>query len=681
MSTVRSDELRALADSINGNANGAQAVVALLLLLALYLFLTLVASTDRNLLFDGQVVLPQLGVGLTVSISYVLVPPVFFYLHLHGMLILATLARQMRAYDTLVRAGGGEQQQPNGSTRSHESAPPWNWLSAFPFIQMYVPNSGTALVSRTLVWLTVVVIPLLLLAAIDLSFLRYQSWPITLFHHSILLLDFLVVQIFLMRFRLGLARRSPIRQLKAVLVHNLRRVMTAPRARRVCGAMKRVRYVPSLSILLLFVAYAHPPSFDLATLDENRERMWGQAELGFWNSALSGHNILDAGPCEWWGLACRYLDVREGQPVVFDGSSVSDAASASEDLHGVEGADLTRRNFRFAKLHSVRLIEADLRHVDLRGAELDRSMFRRADLSDADLTGAQLHNADLQGANLLRAKFNSVDLYKADLRGAQMTTAQFMGASLHKAQLAGAEIALACLAGSSLMSAGLQGVDLSGASLQGAELSGAMLHGANLARAKLHAVSFGLTRLDGANLKAANLAFTTGIPASLYLTLLDEATFHTDAEKTSIDYRGDTLCPMELWTSKSASGPGRTIEQHIESRLDLAVKQRSRGQDWRMLWNKNNDTYRGHTARIAGRRYWKDFREWTVEFACRNQFTALSTLRRWKYTDKMHNVPVPSSEWRLMREKLASRRHSEPDCLGLVLLPERLWESFLLDWN
>lgn len=681
MPTLRSDELRALADAINSNANAARTVVVLLLLLALYLFLTLVASTDRNLLFDGQVVLPQLGVGLSVSISYALAPPIFLYLHLHGMLVLATLARQMRTYDTLVRAGGGEQPQPNQSTRSQETAPAWNLLSAFPFIQMYVPNSGTALPSKMLVWLTVVIIPPLLLAAIDLSFLRYQSWTITLFHHFVLLFDILVVQIFVMRFRWGLARRSATRQLEVVLVRYLRRIVTVSRARRACSFMKHVRYAPSVGILLLFVAYAHPPSFNLATLDDDRARMWGNAGLGFWGSALSGHNILDAGPCKWWGLACRYLDVREGQPVEFDGSSVSDTASASEGVHGVQGADLSKRDFRFARLHSVRLIEANLRRVDLRGAELDRSVFRRADLSDADLTGAQLRQADLQGANLLRAKFNAVDLYEAELRGAQMTTAEFMGANLHKAQLAGAEMDLACLAGSSLMSAGLQGANLSGAYLQGAELLGAKLHGANLARAQLHAVNFGLTILDGANLSKANLEFTFGTPASLYLTVLDDVTFHSGTEKTSTDYRGNTLCPVNLWTLKPASGSSTTIEQEIKQRLNHANMQKWRAQVWRLIRNRTNPTDSGSTARIVGGQYWHNLREWTVEFACRNRFTALSTLRRWNYIDAMDNVPVPPSEWRLMRKKLASHRRSASDCLGLVTLPESLWESFLLDWD
>lgn len=680
MPTVQSDELRTLTDSINGNANVARTVIALLLLLALYLFLTLVASTDKNLLLDGQVLLPQLGVGLAVSISYVLAPPVFLYLHLHAMLVLATLTRQMRTFDALVRPGDGQEAQAYRAALGGDSALAWNWLSAFPFIQMYVPNSGMAVVSLTLVWLTVSVIPLLLLIAIDLSFLRYQSWPITLFHHSILVLDFLVVQHFLTRFQWGLARCSPTRQLRALLVRYLRRLVTPPRVPWVYGALKRVRYAPSLCTLLLIAAYAHPPSFDLATVDNDRARIWGEPMLGFWSSALSGHNILDAGPCEWWGLGCRYLDVREGQPVAFDGSSVSDAASSPEGRHGLERSDLARRDFRFARIHSVRLAEADLRHTDLRGAELDGSILRRADLSDADLTGARLRYADLQGANLHRAKFNAVNLYKADLRGAQMSTAQFMGADLHRAQLAGADMSLTCLAGSRLMSAGLQGVNLGGAYLQGADLTGAMLHGANITRAKLHGVSFGLAVLDGANLRQTDVSFTTGFPASLYLTVLDDVTFDTKTEAMSTDYPSDTLCP-DLWTHESASHPGRTIEEHFKNQLEISVNQRWKGQDWNTIRNKNNDMYPGPTSRFEGRPYWQKMRKWTADFACRNQFTALGTLRRWQYRDMMDGLDVPSAEWRSVRESLASQRRSKHECLGLASLPERLWEAFMLDWN
>ena len=271
------------------------------------------------------------------------------------------------------------------------------------------------------------------------------------------------------------------------------------------------------------------------------------------------------------------------------------------------------------------------------------------------------------------------DLYKADLRGAQMSTAEFMGANLHEAQLAGADMRLACLAGSTLISAGLQGVDLGGAYLQGADLGGAMLHGANLKGAKLQAVRFGLTVLDGANLSGSDLGLTIGIPASLYLTILDDVKYR--AGETIADYRNGTLCPSDLWTLEGASSSGSTIAQRIERWQELAVKKKWRGWDWREIWNTRNHTPLGRNASDEGGRYWQDLRDWTVDFACTNQFTALSTLRRWEYTNKIDNLSVPSSVWRSVRKDLASKRRSEHECPGLASLPGRLWESFMLDWN
>lgn len=63
---ARHARLRSLADSVNDTARMARNSLSLLLIVALYLGLTLVASTDENLLRNGQVVLPQVGVGLSI---------------------------------------------------------------------------------------------------------------------------------------------------------------------------------------------------------------------------------------------------------------------------------------------------------------------------------------------------------------------------------------------------------------------------------------------------------------------------------------------------------------------------------------------------------------------------------------------------------------------------------------
>ncbi len=71
------ERLRVLAASVNETARMARATNSLFLFVALYLALTLLSATDENLLRNGQVVLPQVGAGISVVESYVLAPFVF----------------------------------------------------------------------------------------------------------------------------------------------------------------------------------------------------------------------------------------------------------------------------------------------------------------------------------------------------------------------------------------------------------------------------------------------------------------------------------------------------------------------------------------------------------------------------------------------------------------------------
>ena len=69
--------LHRLADSINDTARMAQTSLSIMLLVALYLGLTLVSPTDKNLFFNGQGTLPQMGVGISVAQGYIFAPPIF----------------------------------------------------------------------------------------------------------------------------------------------------------------------------------------------------------------------------------------------------------------------------------------------------------------------------------------------------------------------------------------------------------------------------------------------------------------------------------------------------------------------------------------------------------------------------------------------------------------------------
>ncbi len=559
-----STELQALATSINVNASTARATFVALLVVSLYILLTLVASTDYNLLINGQVVLPQLGVGLSVESSYIIAPLVFVLLHIHGMFILSTVARQLRSYRVLLRSNESRQTESEKHTGDVRTRHHWDWLTTFPFVQIYHPERGATFVARVLVWLVTTCIPLLLLFAVDLSFIRYQSAGITWFHHAILLFDFLLISCFgrslYPRDTLALPFLLADRLFSVFLGHRI--IPTSENARRLLYLAARA---PAACFLLLVLVYAHPPSFEAATAEESRNTVWGMSEEGFWSSAVSGKNIIDVGPCKWWQRACRFLDVSEGSDVVFEGSSLAGTGAGQREQRDQQRyLDLNSRHLRFSRLHSVDLGGADLRFAKLQGAELSGSNFRRADLSDADLTGVRAGESSFEGANLLRAKFNSAYLWRANFRGSQMTTAQFVGAELYGAQLAGADLGVAYLQGANLMSAGLQGADLGGTFLQGAILRGAMLHGANFTGARLHGTDFRISNADGAMLSGAALGFTEGTPTSMYLTSLENVTYEGPPSDVDVTAVLISLPSRELSGLRHGLDSGLTIQEYVD---------------------------------------------------------------------------------------------------------------------
>jgi uncharacterized protein YjbI with pentapeptide repeats len=121
------------------------------------------------------------------------------------------------------------------------------------------------------------------------------------------------------------------------------------------------------------------------------------------------------------------------------------------------------------------VIGAQLIGVDLRYASAKSAFFACTDLSGADLTGAHLTGADLRG----------VRLTGADLSGAHLQSVRLSSADLTNANLRGAHLNLADLSGALLSLADLTGADLRGTHLNGAELIAADLKDADLFEADL----------------------------------------------------------------------------------------------------------------------------------------------------------------------------------------------------
>ena len=605
----RHARLKTLADSINDSARMARGMLSLLLLVALYMGLTLVVSTDENLLVNGQVALPQTGVGISIVQSYIFAPPIFLYLHIQTLYLLSVLARKIQRYETaLAREFPDATTQFGQKKIDTEREECWDWLSAFALVQLFRQNDGS-LVPIMLSWLSTIVIPLLLLFTIDLSFVRYQSLEITLSHHIFLLLDLLFIELF--------RRRTLNPNLVAMPV--------------LAVDMAKVAWAFGILFIIIVIFNALPPRFELSAVKRDQKQIWQSDKSE--DTKLNKENLLDAGPCEWWGLACRHLDVRLKRLV----------KTRPEDVDYVDNLDLSGRNLRFAEFSSARLPYANFYMAKLQGADLSR----------AQLQGAVLFEAQLQDADLSRAQLQGADLSLAQLQGADLSLAQLQGADLFRAQLQGADLSLAQLQGADLSLAQLQGADLSIAQLQGADLEYAELQGADLEYAQLQG-SFG----------------KPDIPPEGPI-LMFETFFEWDYQITRSDYLDKLLTDLPAGI-KLAWKKDATLKEHLQERIVLEPKSPNR-KDWPDYSSLNYSEY----SEIWSR--------WTSDFACQDVYGARSSLRRLQSflvsyyserTIKFGNESFPIYPTETVNEALVDARENREDCPGLRAIPDDEWERF-----
>lgn len=103
-------------------------------------------------------------------------------------------------------------------------------------------------------------------------------------------------------------------------------------------------------------------------------------------------------------------------------------------------ADLRNANLRNANFTGAILDTADLRDAKLPMATLTGASLRGAQLDSAVLAGAQLRNANLDGAVLRGANFRKADLFDASLKKADLSYAMIPGAIFRGARLDSASL-------------------------------------------------------------------------------------------------------------------------------------------------------------------------------------------------------------------------------------------------
>jgi uncharacterized protein YjbI with pentapeptide repeats len=513
-----------LLEAVNSSSDTAHTGWLIFLAIMTYLMIAVAGVTHEALLLETPVQLPILQVNIQLKQFFQFAPIVLVLFHLGILAQLVLLARKTLEFDHSIRYL---------ETSDRRTHPLRLELHNFFFVQAIAGPQRSAVMSgflNIMSWLTIVILPVVLLLYMQVAFLPYHDVTTTWINRIFLSLDIagiLLIGVFLMR-----AETSFFQAFwRSTFAHPLSSIST--------------------TVVLALVAYL---SFFAATVPGEPLDRVGQRMMA-WVAPT------EPGKVQQSGFSLPFLTAASDGSLfgIFRRNLVVTDSGLARDR--VEHGDKTLR----------------LRGRDLRYAKLDRT-----DLSSADLTGAALDGASLIGANLQNATLNcaepdlvmlsdnrvaakcvsarDVDLTRAQLGHARLWGIDLRGAKLDEAQLDGADLSNSLLTGASLSNAHLdkadmtggvqaQGVNFLNASLQGADLTGAQLQLADFSSAAMQGAVLNFARLEGAVLRDADLEAASLQQARLLGTDM------TGMKMAGSDLRGAVIWMSQppLWDSTGLS--------------------------------------------------------------------------------------------------------------------------------
>ncbi len=610
-----------LLDAVNRSSDMAHTGWLIFLGVMAYLMIAVAGVTHQDLLLEKPVQLPIFGIEIPQLQFFQFAPILLVLFHLGIVSQLVLLSRKTLEFDFAV------QQLESTVKRTH---PLRLELHNFFFVQAIAGPHRSWVLSvflHGMSWLTLVIIPVLLLLFIQIKFLPYHDVTTTWVHRLALVVDIvmlLLIGVFLIR-----AEPSFFSAVFRTIRHHP------------LGFLSTTSVFTLVTMFSFFVATV--PGEPLDRLVQRARAAEASASAGGEFPIAIGFVIpfLEARPDgSLFGLFHRNLIVTDTDLVRSDSMRVGETSINLRD-RDLRFARLDRSDLQSADLTGANLDGASLVGTDLRGIRLqctdvtlliltdDReaarcASARNADFSRANLTGGRFVGVDLRGSKLEEANLSDATMTYSLLAGAN-----FSSAKLHRADLTGgvkaqgANFLIASLMGADLTGAQLQFADLSSASLQGAILAHAQLQtavlrdadleGADLQRARLHGAD-----LTGANLRAADLRWSgiwmTAPPTrgaveigDLSLAAMEPP---TDAEKRS------------LTNTINAMGDERVrgmVRDGLRPLLDVQRSEAWRDSDQALIWRElrrlqqfavDDQAYRagltGYLAQLACRRRWLD---------------------------------------------------------------------------
>ncbi|MFM1814018.1 MAG: hypothetical protein RLZ98_713 [Pseudomonadota bacterium] len=553
-----------LLEAVNNSSDTAHTAWLIFLGIMAYLMVAVAGVTHENLLLEKAVSLPILGVEIQQAQFFQFAPLILVLFHLGVVSQLVLLARKTLEFDYAVRA------LESTDRRTH---PLRLEVHNFFFVQAIAGPHRSPIMGAFLhgiSWLTLVILPVILLLYIQISFLPYHSITVTWTHRLCVLADIIMLVmlgIFLLRletsFWAAFIRTS---------VHH------------------PITFLITLGVLVATALF----SFFVATVPGERLDQWTQAVIGSVSEEGNGEanpNAFRFAPVPFvtdrrdgtlFGRFHRNLIVTDIDFVpdrdAIDGEATRvlrdrDLRYAKLDRSDLHGADLTG-----ADLDGASLVGADLRWIRLQCADIDAYLKGNRDAANcpsakgANFSRARLGEAKLAGGDFTDARFDEADLVSADLSVAVMSGASFFSARLDKATLSGgvrlqsANFLLASLQGADLGGAEMQYADFSSAQMQAALLSYGQLQGALMRETNLEGADLNQAKLQGADMKGAVIKAADLRGAAVWMTTSPAMQTATLADASRLD-----IAPLSAEESETLSATLNAIPNPV---VRIRVKER-----------------------------------------------------------------------------------------------------------
>jgi len=184
---------RQLLNAVNAASESAQAGWIVLLGLTAYYVVALGGVTDRDLLLNSPIVLPILGISVSLYRFFFFAPLIYIFLHLGVLVHHVGLVRKIYALIGFMETQEISEVAATGKPFIH----PLRYEVSGNFFTQFLagpPESGLIrFFQQMMVWSTLVLLPLAVLLAFQIGFLPYHDVTATWLHRSYVALALIIV--------------------------------------------------------------------------------------------------------------------------------------------------------------------------------------------------------------------------------------------------------------------------------------------------------------------------------------------------------------------------------------------------------------------------------------------------------------------------------------------------------